>query len=334
MAGGSAVAVYAALGANSVVTVAKLGGFFLTGSGAMLSEGLHSLADVGNQALLAVGMRKADRPPDDKHPFGYGREAFVWSLISAVGMFFLGCGVSLAHGIESLLEDHGHIDGGMLNLGILLFALVLEGGSMSVAVWALRGEARANGQSFRDYLRNTEDPFGVAVLLEDGAAVLGVLIALVAVGLSTWTHNPKWDAAGTLAVAALMGAIAFWLIRKNRSMLVGMTVPASGRDAFVAQLNAEAVVAHVVDHRSEVTGADTWTLTAQVRFSGPALNDAELRPGDLDDARAAADGSELRHWLDRYADRLTHRLAQEVDGIEARVRHRLPKARTIHIEPD
>jgi zinc transporter 9 len=249
-------------------------------------------------------------------------------------MFFLGCGVSLAHGIGSLADPHDEVGDGTLNIGILVFALVVESASLLVALYALAGTARASGQSLRAYVASTEDPFGVAVLLEDGAAVFGVLIAIAAVGLSAWTHNPVWDAVGTLAVATLMGAVAIWLIGKNRAMLVGRTVSASGTAAFVTALEQEAVVARVVEHRTEVSGADTWTLTAQVAFQGRALNDAELSEADLATACAAPDTASMRTWLDVYAHRLMRRLASEVDRIEQRVRERLPKATTIHIEPD
>ncbi len=334
MAGGSAFAVYSALVANSVVAVAKLVGFALTGSGAMLSEGLHSVADVGNQALLAVGLHKAARPPDEEYPFGYGREAFVWALISAVGMFFLGCGVSIAHGIEALLETHPAVSGSQLNLAILGGALVLESASMAIAIHSIRGDAAAEGKSLWAYFQTTEDPIGVAVLLEDGAAVFGVFIALAAVGLASITGDARWDAVGTLAVAGLMGWLAVYLIQKNRGLIVGRAVNQTSIERFVTVMTKDSVVDRVVHHRSEVTGATTWTLAADVAFNGAALNSKELTETDVPTLRAAASDEAARVWLDAYTNRMTRRLGIEIERIEETVRAELPKAVTIHIEPD
>ena len=215
MAGGSKLAVYTAIGANSIVTVAKLTGFAITGSGAMLSEGIHSFADVCNQVLLAVGMKRSEAPADEKHPFGYGNEAFVWAMISAVGILFLGCGISLTHGVQALM-DGGHHDesGGTLNIAILIGAFIIEGLSLWVAVRELQKEAKRNEQGLMEYLKTTDDPFGVAILL-DSAAVFGVVLALAAVALTHFTHEPYWDAIGSISIGILLGLVAFFLMKES-----------------------------------------------------------------------------------------------------------------------
>ena len=220
--GGSKVAVYSAIIGNSLVMVAKFAAFFLTGSGSMLAEGIHSVADVGNQTLLAIGLRKSQRPPDRQHPFGYGREAFVWSLMSAVGIFFLGCGVTVAHGVHTLTSAEAHhiTDTGTA-IGVLIFALVVESGTLFFAVRAVWQEASHRGVGFVENVRTTDDPFAIAVLLEDTAAVTGVLVALGAIGLTAYTHQTWYDAAGSIAIGLLLGGVALFLISKNRDLLLG-----------------------------------------------------------------------------------------------------------------
>ncbi|HHO51750.1 MAG TPA: cation diffusion facilitator family transporter, partial [Deltaproteobacteria bacterium] len=253
MAGGSKAAVYAAIGGNSLVMVAKFVGFGLTGSGAMLSEAIHSLADVGNQVLLAVGMRNSQRVPDAEHPFGYGRDAFVWSLMSAVGIFFLGCGVSMAHGVHSLLDPReGPFHAGGLALGILAFSFLVEGTSLAIAIKALWDEAGRRGVGLIENVRTTEDPFGVAVLLEDSAAVLGVVLASGAIWLAGVTHDPRWDAYGTLAVGLLLGLVALFLVAKNRRMLLGRAIPAADQRRLTELLEQDPAVERIAINRAVV----------------------------------------------------------------------------------
>ncbi|MCB9676062.1 MAG: cation diffusion facilitator family transporter [Alphaproteobacteria bacterium] len=336
MAGGSKLAVYAAIGANSVVTLAKFVGFALTGSGAMFSEGIHSTADVGNQVLLAVGMKRASRPPDDDHPAGYGREAFVWALISAVGIFFLGCGVTVMHGIESLQHPHVTHEDQTVNIAILLFALVAEGATLAIAVRGLRHQAHELGIGFVEHLKTTDDPFGVAVLLEDSAAVTGVLIALAAVALSEWTHQPYWDAIGSLAIGALLGLVAVFLIWKNAQLLVGRAVHPRERDAIRAILESEPAIERIVQQKALVVGAEAMRISAELDFDGAYFAERFLDSHDLDAIRARIEGDPdaLRAFLAEFGEAVVDDVGDEVDRIEARIRAAMPKAGIIALEPD
>lgn len=338
MAGGSQLAVYVALGANAVVTVAKLAGFAMTGSGAMLSEAVHSIADVGNQALLAVGLKRAQIPEDEDHPGGYGREAFVWSMVSAVGMFFLGSGVSLTHGIQALWSDGHHEpsgDHGMLNLGILLFALVIEGGALGMAVRGLQRDAASHEQSFADYLRTTDDPFGVAVLFEDGAAVLGVLVALGAVGMAHITGQAWWDAAGSIVIGLLLGVVALFLIQKNRTLLIGRAIRPEDRRRLQEVLDADPAVDHVALQRAVVTGTSTYRISAEIEFDGSYFAEQYMEGRDLDALHGSLETpSDLEELLVDYGEHVMKQVGDEVDRIEDRIREVLPKAHHINIEPD
>lgn len=336
MAGGSKVAVYSAIGANSIVTVAKLTGFALTGSGAMLSEGIHSAADVGNQVLLAVGMTRSAKPADDEHPAGYGREAFVWALISAVGIFFLGCGVTVMHGIESLQHPAEHHEDQTVNLAILAFAFVAEGITLLIAIRSLMKQARERGLGFVEHLRTTDDPFGVAVLLEDSAAVFGVFLAAVAVGLTEWTQQPYWDAIGSLSIGALLGLVAVFLIWKNSKLLVGRSVHAKDQAAILRILQDDPAVEKVVLQRALVTGAETMRISAEIDFDGAYFAKRYLEDRDVDALaeKIGSDPDRLRAFLAEFGEALVDDVGDEVDRIEDRIRQAMPKASLIALEPD
>jgi zinc transporter 9 len=336
MAGnGSKLAVYAAIGGNSLVTVAKFVGFLFTGSGALLSEAVHSLADVGNQTLLAVGMKRAQRAPDEQHPFGYGQEAFIWALISAVGMFFLGCGVSLAHGIQSLTQSDGHHEASILSIYVLLFALVVEGACLGLAVKGLMKDARNNQQGFVEYLKTTDDPFGVAVLLEDGGAVLGVLIALAAVSLAKLTHNPMWDAIGTIAIGILLGLMAVYLVAKNRSFLVGKSISPKDRTKLISWLKNDPVVEDVAVQRSMVVGTDFYKVSAEVDLNGRFMADQYLKEMDTTKLLASFKSPEdFERYLQDYSEQLVDQVGDEINRIEKKIKKAMPKAKDIDLEPN
>lgn len=338
MAGGSKAAVYSAIGANTFVMVAKFVGFALTGSGTMLAEGVHSLADVGNQSLLAVGMWRAEKKPDAQHPYGYGRDAFVWALMSAVGIFFIGCGVTVAHGVQSLWEGGHHSgDHGVpwINLTILTLSLIAEGASLWVAVKGLAAQAKAQKQGFWQHVRETDDVFAIAVLLEDSAAVLGVMIAFATVALSWLTHNPLWDPIGSLVIGALLGGVALALMQRNRSLLIGQSI----REDDLARMDEvfanDPVVEDVVMSRAVVEGANAYHIAAEIDFDGAELARRYLADRDLEALAQELDtGEKLLAFLEEFGDAMADQVGIEVDRLEARLRKALPRARHVDLEPD
>jgi len=334
--GGSKLAIYSAIVGNTVVMIAKFAGWLLTGSGAMLSEGIHSFADVGNQVLLAVGLRSSQRSPDAQHPYGYGREAFVWSLMSAVGIFFLGCGVTLTHGVQTLFSDGGHeISSHEIAIGILVFSLVVEGISWGIAMKSLWSEAVGRGVGFWENLRTTDDPFGIAVLLEDSAAVLGVIFALFAVLLTQWTHNPDWDAYGTLAIGLLLGAVALFLISKNRALLLGRAIRPEDREKLAAILEADPAIQRVVLQKATVAGVDDYRVSAEIDFDGAWIAEQWLRGVDDRTIRQRLESPEgVRAFLKEYGEAVLTQTGKEIDRIEGRIREEIPRARHIALEPD
>lgn len=330
MAAGSKRAVGAAIAGNSMLTVAKLVAFLVTGSAAMLSEALHSLADTMNQVLLMIGIRRSTRAANPHFPFGYGAERAVWALMSAVGIFFLGCGVTLYHGVHTLLHPKPLQDL-RVALVVLLVSFVVEAAVLVIAVRTVRQNSQ--GRPFFRYLWREADPTTTAVVLEDSAACLGVIFALIGIALVTLTGNPVWDAAASIAVALLLGAIAIWLVARSRYLLVGPAVPVDVRQRIREIVASSPVVEQIVLLRTRVLDTESFRVSADVEFDGEVL--ADLLEEDL---RAAypkiSSYEEFRSFAARYADRLIERLGDEVDTIEAAIQQEFPKARYLDIEAE
>jgi cation diffusion facilitator family transporter len=216
--GGSTRVLLTALAANVGIAVAKFVAAGITGSSAMLTEGVHSLVDSTNQVLLLYGQKRSQKPADDRHPFGYGRELYFWSFVVAILVFALGAGVSVYEGVLHLLdpEPTGDLKIAFAVLGI---ALALEGWS----TWeALRAFIKANAGSgvFRA-LRETKDAPTLIVLLENGGAMAGLVIAALGLALASLTGNPLWDGAASVLIGLVLGAIAIMLIVEAKGLLIG-----------------------------------------------------------------------------------------------------------------
>jgi len=335
MASGSAKAVYTAIVANSVITVAKFTAFGFTGSGAMLSEGIHSTADVMNQLLLALGIHKAKKNPDEDHPYGYGRDAFVWAMISAVGIFFLGCGVTLYHGVSGLMHPHS-VTGVSIAIGVLIFSFVVESYTLWIAVVAVRSSAKDANMTFQAYMKDGSDPMAVAVLLEDAAAVIGVLIALAAIGLMWITGNPIFDSIGSIIIGLLLGCVAVFLVVKNRSALIGRTINPAARDKVLNVLASDPVVEGVHDVKATVMSTDTFRFKAEVDFDGAEVARRWLADQDLERILAEVSGSsnDLHRFLVGYGEHIIEALGDEIDRIEGKIRATVPQAKHVDLEAD
>ena len=335
MSHGSKTVVYAAIGGNTLVMLAKVVAFALTGSGAMLAEFVHSLADLGNQVLLAVGLSRGKKAADDEHPFGHARDAFVWAFISAVGIFFIGCGVSVAHGVHTLMSEHHEVSSPGVALAVLALSFCIEGSTLGVATRSVSRAAKARGLGIVEHIRTTGDPFGIAVLLEDSAAVLGVIVAAAAIGLTHLTHDAMWDGLGSIAIGVLLGFVALFLISKNRTMLIGRAVGSEQRERIAAILREDPAVEAVRSQKTAITGADSFRITAELDFDGRVLADRYLEGRDLAELSARlSDPAELRAFLGEFSEQVTELVGDEVDRIEARIREDLPHADQIAIEVD
>jgi cation diffusion facilitator family transporter len=206
------------LAVNLLIAGVKAVAAVFTKSGAMLAEALHSFSDCGNQVLLLVGVRQARKPPDDKHPFGYGRAIYFWSFMVALLLFSGGGVFSVYEGIHKILRPEP-VERVWLGVAILLISLVLEGGACLSNIRELN--KRRGTKAFMRYLKDTTDSDLVVVFGENSAAVLGLSFAILALGLSAWTGDGRWDGAGSIAIGLVLVGVAVFLATEVSSLLIG-----------------------------------------------------------------------------------------------------------------
>src|SRR5690606_31900127 len=216
---GGGKAIIAAFLANMGIAIAKFVAWLLSGSASMLAEAIHSVADSGNQLLLLFGRRQAKRKADREHPFGYGRERYVYAFVVAIILFSVGGLFSIYEGVDKLTHPH-ELENIWIPIGVLVIAIVLESFSLRTAVKE-SNQVRAKGQSWISFVRHSKAPELPVVLLEDIAALVGLVFALLAVSLSAITHNPVFDAIGTLMIGTLLILVAITLGIETKSLLVG-----------------------------------------------------------------------------------------------------------------
>ncbi len=226
---------------NTAIAAAKGFGWFVTGSPTLFAETIHSFADVANQVLLKVGEVRGRRGPDAMHPFGRGQEKFFWALVSAVSVFFVGCGINIYHGVQALLQRQPVEPFTPMVLGLLVFALALESFTFVVAIREIGG--------WKGLAENRTNTTVLAVVLEDAVAVLGILLTLLVAGVSVvMGPQPAFDAAVAIGVGVLLGAMALFLAAVNRRLLIDLSDPALDRSAtaFLVEHGVSADVSSVV----------------------------------------------------------------------------------------
>jgi cation diffusion facilitator family transporter len=296
--GGSTRAIIAALIANLGIAIAKFAGFLFTGSSSMLAESIHSVADTGNQVLLLVGGRRATRVATRQHPFGFGRERFFWAFVVSIVLFTLGSAFALFEGIEKLLHPH-ELESAGWAIGILLVAMALEGWSFRTAVRESR-PLKGNASWFR-FIRRSKQPELPVVLLEDSGALIGLVIALAAIGMTVVTGNGRWDGAGTTAIGLLLGVIAIVLAVEMKSLLIGESASEEDEAAITAAILAAEPVRVLIDLRTEHIGPESILVAAKIEFD----QDLTMR-----------------------------QLADVVDAVETDIRAAVPNVSRIFLEPD
>lgn len=330
MASGSKRAVAAAILGNGSVTLLKLLAFIVSGSGAMLSEAIHSLADTINQALLWLGIRFSERPADRLHPYGYGAERFFWSLVSAMGIFFLGAGITLYHGIHTFLRP-GHIEITSLTWIVLVLALLIEGTVLIMAVRA--ANQRRAGRTWAEFLRTARDPALLAVLLEDAVAVTGVFVAAAGIVLAHVFGNPLFDAAASILIGLLLAAMAVVLAMRNRALLLGQSASAEMERKIRTLVTHDPVVGRVLHLRTRILDVDAHLINLEVDFDPDTIVE-RLKPEIREAAEGIRGPDDLESFAHTFARRLIDELAVEVDRLEEKVRESVPTARIIDIEVD
>jgi len=297
-ASGGTKAIIAAFLANLGIAITKFVAWFFSGSSSMLAEGVHSVADSGNQLLLLLGGRKARKKADAEHPFGYGRERYVYAFVVSIILFSVGGVFSLYEGVEKLTHPHP-LENAWLPILVLVIAIGLESFSLRTAV---KESNHVRGtQNWIQFVRHAKQPELPVVLLEDVAALTGLVFALAGVGLTILTGDPMWDGIGTIAIGVLLVLVAVILGIETKSLLVGEGASPADNQKILAALNGHPQVEAVIHMKTLYLGPDELLVAAKIA---------------VPKATKAA------------------QVAAAIDAIEADVRAAVPHARAIYLEPD
>lgn len=261
---GSQKVIYAAIGANLGIAAAKFIVAGITGSAAMVAEGIHSAVDTGNEFLLLLGERRSNRPADRKHPFGYGKSLYFWALIVALSVFSLGGGLSIYHGIHAL-QDPPPLEDPFWNYVVLGVAAVFEGYSWNLSRKALNA-VRKPGTSLWQAVRASKDASVFTVFIEDSAALLGLAIAALGIALGQFLGNPYADPVATILIGLLLIGAAFMLARETGALLVGESIDRDQLAALYALFRREPALDSVSSLRTMQMGPEEVLLAASVQF--------------------------------------------------------------------
>ncbi|MEI5528201.1 cation diffusion facilitator family transporter [Streptomyces brasiliscabiei] len=297
-ASGGTKAIVAALAANLAIAVAKFVAFLFSGSSSMLAESVHSLADSGNQALLLVGGKKAQREATPQHPFGYGRERYIYAFLVSIVLFSVGGMFALYEGYEKIKDPH-EIEAWYWPVGVLVFAIIAETFSFRTAIKesnVLRGK-----KSWTDFVRHAKAPELPVVLLEDLGALVGLVLALGGVGLALLTGDGVWDGIGTLCIGVLLILIALVLAAETKSLLLGEAAGVEEVKKIEAAIVDGDTVPGIIHMRTLHLGPEELLVAAKIA---------------------------VRH------DETAAEVADAIDAAEARIRAAVPIARVIYLEPD
>ncbi|MFI6501549.1 cation diffusion facilitator family transporter [Nonomuraea typhae] len=297
-ASGGTKAIIAALAANLAIAVAKFVAFLFTASSSMLAESIHSVADSGNQALLLIGGKRAQRERTKEHPFGYGRERYFYAFVVAVVLFTIGSAFSIYEGIHKL-SSHEPLNNLGWAVGVLVFAIIAESFSFRTAI--KESNAVRGNQGWVAFIRRSKSPELPVIVLEDLGALLGLIFALFGVSMAAITGNPVWDAIGTLMIGVLLGIIAIVLAIETKSLLLGEGAAPEVEDQIRAALENASEVTRVIHMRTLHLGPEELLVAAKIAVAH-------------DDTAAE--------------------VARGIDEAEQRIRAAVPIARVIYLEPD
>ncbi|XP_030369002.1 zinc transporter 9-like isoform X2 [Scaptodrosophila lebanonensis] len=331
----SSQVVATAIAINAANLLFKIGGWLYSGSHSMFAECIHSLADLINQLILAFGIYKSSQLPDTDHPYGYMNMRYVSSLISGVGIFCMGCGLSVYHGIEGILNPEPITDLFWVYC-ILMGSLVSEGATLVVAINELKRSARIHNVSFREYVVSGKDPCVNVVLCEDAAAVVGVIIAGSCMALSSYTGSPIFDAAGSLLIGGLLGAVASFIIYTNANALVGVSISTERLEKINSALEADVMIRAIYDVKGIDIGNARVRYKAELDFDGRELTRSYLDKQDLNKllavVRSFKNVEELEAFLLDQGENIVDLMGGEIDRIEMNLRTHFPEIRHVDLE--
>ncbi|MCK5038082.1 MAG: cation diffusion facilitator family transporter [Thermoplasmata archaeon] len=296
---GGRKAIIAAFFANLGIMIAKIIGFIFTGAASMLAEAVHSFADTSNQALLLMGGKLAEKKATSEHPFGYGRERYFWSFIVAMIIFTLGSLFAIYEGWNKLAHDSGHgLDRPEWAIGILLVAIVLESFSFRTAI--IESRPLKGDMTWWEFIKHSKVPELPVVLLEDLGALVGMIIALIGIGLAMVTGDAKYDAMGSLAIGILLGIIAIVLAIEMRSLLLGESATTDMIETITCTVKEQDGVEHLINLKTQHIGPEELLVAIKVEFDNSLTSDD---------------------------------IAKRIDIMEVCIREKVPIAKRIFVEP-
>jgi cation diffusion facilitator family transporter len=298
MAGSSNVAIYGAIAANSAIAACKFVAAFFTGSSAMLSEGIHSLVDTGNGVLLLFGIRQSKKPPDANHPYGYGNEIFFWSFVVAILIFALGGGIAIYEGIRHIIHPRELLNV-QWNYVVLILAMIFEGAALRVALREFKVSRR--NRPFFTALKQSKDSATIAIVVEDTAALVGLVIALLSVLLGQITGWVYFDGMGSVLIGVLLVSVSYFFAVECKALLVGEGLGIENIGIIDRILEEDP---RVTNHRRPLS-----------LYFGPSEVLVNL---DV-------------HFIDGLS---SDEIEETIDRIEARIKTAIPKVNRIYIEAD
>ncbi|MEJ2456035.1 MAG: cation diffusion facilitator family transporter [Candidatus Thiodiazotropha sp.] len=280
MASGSKKVIFAALAGNTLIAVTKFVAAFFTGSSAMLSEGIHSLVDTGNQGLLLYGIARSKRPADDEFPFGHGKEIYFWSFIVAILIFALGGGISIYEGIKHI-EHPEPIQNPLINYLVLGLAMLFEGAAW---LFAFREFTRAKGKwGYVEAIQRAKDPSIFVVLFEDTAAMLGLMVAFAGITLTQLTGNLWFDGIASIIIGLILVGTAIWLAYETKGLLIGESAGRNVVEGIRSMVGAQVLVEHVNEVLTMHMGPDFILVNLSVDFADQATaGQIESAIGEMD----------------------------------------------------
>ncbi|KAL7041353.1 hypothetical protein ACKWTF_000737 [Chironomus riparius] len=333
--GSSGRVVLTAVAINATNFLFKSFAWFYTGSHSMFAECIHSLADTINQLILVYGIHKSTQIANPDHPYGYSNMRYVSSLISGVGIFCVGTGLSFYHGITGLLNPTP-IEDFYWAFFILGGSLVSEGATLLVAINSIREGAKKMGTSFHDYVVNSCDPSVNVVLTEDAAAVLSVGVTAACMGLSTVTGSHVPDAVGSLLVGCILGAVASFIIYTNVAALMGRSITEERLDKINTELESDIMIRAIYDVKGIDMGNTLVRYKAELDFDGRELSKVYLDKQDLnvllDEVKTFQTIDELEAFLLKHGENIVDLMGGEIDRIEMKLRKKCPEIRHCDLE--
>ncbi len=322
-------AVIAAICANFLVTIAKFIGWYLSFSPSMLAEAIHSLADTLNQCLLFVGIQHGSGKPTRRYPWGKGQARYIWNLVSAMGIFFVGFGFTTYHGIQSIIYPQITKSNGSFEIPIIIlcFSLLAEGYSLIVAIHSIN-ETKGE-QSFWQFIFHGDDPTSVAIMFEDSIAVLGVILAFIGIWFSQKNHTHVPDAIAATIIGCLLGVMAIVLAVANGRILMGVSASIDWETSIREFVESYPSVEHVASLKTAVLAPGRVRLSIEVEFHGGILINRQQIEKDAEQIRK---GDDPTYILVETAERMVRTVGREINKLEADIHKEFPEIVMIDLE--